>query len=196
MVGGGPESWNLRDHHMVETLKHLMDHYGDGAKAVVWEHNTHIGDARWTDMAEVGMVNVGQLVREEHPADDVVLIGFGSHRDSVTASDWWGGATRSMPLPPAEPSSVEALLHEELDELRSSLFIFTGDAPDWTSTYRPHRGVGVVYQPGMEHLGNYTLTVLASRYDAFLWFDTTSALTPLHGTHPDLAEPETWPSGR
>jgi erythromycin esterase-like protein len=94
----------------------------------VWKHNTHIGYARWTDMAEVGMVNVGQFVRKAHPADDVVLIGFGSHRGSVIASNRWGGATRSMPLPPAEPSSIEALLHEELDELRSSLLIFGHDA--------------------------------------------------------------------
>ena len=83
MVRGGATSWNVRDHHMVETLDRLMAHHGPRAKAIVWEHNTHIGDARFTDMARVGMVNVGQLVREAHGGDGVVLVGFGTHRGTV-----------------------------------------------------------------------------------------------------------------
>ena len=84
MVRGGADSWNVRDRHMAETLDRLMAHHGPAAKAIVWEHNTHIGDARYTDMADDGMVNVGQLVRERHGEDGVVLVGFGSlprHRD-------------------------------------------------------------------------------------------------------------------
>ncbi len=111
MVRGGPEFWNVRDHHMADTLDQLLTHHGGGAKAVVWEHNTHVGDARYTDMGKAGMVNVGQLVRERYGEDDVVIDGFGSHHGSVIAADSWGDATERMSLPPARGGSVEALLH-------------------------------------------------------------------------------------
>ena len=101
MVRGGPESWNIRDRHMTETLERLMRHQGPGAKAIVWEHNTHIGDARFTDMADDGMVNVGQLVRERHANDGVVLVGFGSHRGTVIAGREWEAPMEEMPVPPA-----------------------------------------------------------------------------------------------
>jgi erythromycin esterase len=140
------------------------------------------------------MVNVGQLVRSAHPADDVVLVGFGGYQGSVIASDHWGGATLSLPLPPAQASSIEAHLHREHDGMNAGLFVFTGEENEWATTFQPHRAVGVVYDPAME-LWNYVPTILSSRYDAFLWFDTTSALTPLHGTHPEPTEPETWPTG-
>ena len=80
MVRGGPRSWNVRDRHMMETLDRLMAHHGPGPRAIVWEHNTHVGDARFTDMADDGMVNVGQLARERHGDDEVVLVGFGSYQ--------------------------------------------------------------------------------------------------------------------
>src|SRR3954466_15040468 len=96
MVRGGPDSWNVRDHHMVETLDRLVAHHGPTCKAVVWEHNTHIGDARFTDMARNGMVNVGQLVRREHAEDGVVLVGFGTHRGTVIAGQEWGAPMERM----------------------------------------------------------------------------------------------------
>src|SRR6478736_4314925 len=80
MVRGGPDSWNVRDRHMAETLDRLMAHHGPGAKAIVWEHNTHIGDARFTDMADGGEVNIGQLARERYGENATVLVGFGSYR--------------------------------------------------------------------------------------------------------------------
>ncbi len=92
MILGEAESWNVRDRHMTDTLDRLVAHHGPGAKAVVWEHNTHVGDARYTDMADEGMVNVGQLVRERHGEDDVVIVGFGGHRGRVVASRRWGWA--------------------------------------------------------------------------------------------------------
>jgi erythromycin esterase-like protein len=95
MVRGGSSSWNVRDRHMVETLERLMRHHGPEAKAIVWEHNTHIGDARYTDMANVGMVNVGQLVRDQWGVEDVVLVGFGSHRGSVIAGAEWGAPCKA-----------------------------------------------------------------------------------------------------
>lgn len=205
MVRGGPGSWNVRDRHMVVTLQHLMRHHGDGAKAVVWEHNTHIGDARWTDMARSGMVNVGQLVREAHAEEGVVLIGFGSYQGSVRAAPFWGGPTEAMDLPPARAGSTEELLHASL-EAPAALFLFDGGGsgadgssdrslPSWAGTSRGHRAVGVVYNPEAERWGNYVPTVLGRRYDAFLWFDSTRSLDPLPGTHPHGGELETWPSG-
>src|SRR5207237_10110941 len=101
MVRGGPESWNVRDRHMTQTLERLMAHHGPQARAIVWEHNTHIGDARYTDMADDGMVNVGQLARERKQKEGVVLVGFGSHRGSVIAGREWGAPMERMPVPPS-----------------------------------------------------------------------------------------------
>ncbi len=112
MIGGGPDSWNIRDRHMAETLDRLMQHHGPSARAIVWEHNTHIGDARFTDMVDDGMVNVGQLVREDHAADGVVLVGFGSHRGSVIAGREWEAPMQRLSVPPAREGSWEDLLHQ------------------------------------------------------------------------------------
>src|SRR5256885_1404500 len=101
MVRGGPGSWNVRDHHMVETLERLVAHHGPTSKAIVWEHNTHVGDARFTDMARNGMVNVGQLVRQHHGEDGVVIVGFGTHRGTVIAATEWGEPMERMPVPAA-----------------------------------------------------------------------------------------------
>lgn len=180
MVSGGPDSWNVRDWHMLETLQNLMQHHGPQAKAVVWEHNTHIGDARWTDMSASGMVNVGQLAREHHSEDGVVLVGFGSHHGKVLAADSWGANVQAMTVPPARAGSTEANLHEVLPE-RSALFVFLGQEGSWAGQSQDHRAIGVVYSPHAERWGNYVPTVLNRRYDAFLWIDATTALTPLHG---------------
>ncbi len=112
MVRGGSESWNVRDQHMADALERLMGHHGLGAKAIVWEHNTHIGDGRATDMADVGMVTLGQLVRERHEPDDVVLVGFGSYEGSVIAGRHWGAQMERMRVPPARPGSYEHAFHE------------------------------------------------------------------------------------
>jgi erythromycin esterase-like protein len=177
MVRGSAESWNVRDVHMADTLDRLLGHAGD--KAVVWEHNTHIGDARATDMAGAGMVNVGQLLRERHGADDVVLVGFGGYRGGVIAGAQWGAQMERMPVPPARRGSLEAMLHETVGE--DSLFVFPcGDRPEWLDRRLDHRAIGVVYRPERERWGNYVPTVLGQRYDAFLYLDDTSPLRPLH----------------
>ena len=111
MGRGGPGAWNVRDRHMVSTLQNLMARHGAGAKALVWEHNTHIGDARATDMTAAGMVNVGQLVREQQGGDGVVLVGFGSYRGSVIAGNSWGAPRKRMAVPPAKPGSWEEVFH-------------------------------------------------------------------------------------
>jgi erythromycin esterase-like protein len=177
MIRGSADSWNVRDVHMVDTLERLLGHAGE--KAVVWEHNTHIGDARATDMAGAGMTNVGQLLRERHGADDVVLVGFGGYRGGVIAGDSWGAQMARMPVPPARPGSLEALLHEQVGE--DALFVVPrGERPAWLDRRLDHRAIGVVYRPEREKWGNYVPTVLGERYDAFVYLDDTAPLRPLH----------------
>jgi erythromycin esterase len=193
MVGGGAESWNLRDRHMADTLDRLMRHYGPDAKAIIWEHNTHIGDARYTSMVNEGMYNVGQLVRQEHGPDGVVLVGFGSHEGTVVAGRSWGAPMEVMEVPPARPGSWEHALH--LMEAQDRLLLFRPpvDAGDALAVPRGHRAIGVVYQPEFEW-GNYVPTVLPLRYDAFLYLERTQALHPLH-VEPRGGPPELYPWG-
>lgn len=195
MVRGGAESWNVRDTHMVDTLDRLMDHHGPTAKAVVWAHNTHIGDARATDMADAGMVNVGQLVRERHGEDGVVAVGFSGHRGSVIAGSSWGAAMERMAVPAARSGSVEDLLHRELGG--DALLVFPRrEQPEWLTSSLSHRAVGVVYDPQRERWGNYVPTVMGQRYDALLHFEQTSALRPLGPEAPAPHEElETFPHG-
>jgi erythromycin esterase-like protein len=194
MVRGGPGSWNIRDRHMTETLARLTSHHGPHAKAIVWEHNTHVGDARYTDMAEEGMVNVGQLVREAHGTKDVVAVGFGSYRGDVIAGRQWEAPLERMRVPPARPGSWEHVLHVGA-EAEACLLLFEPHLEAMLDP-RGHRAIGVVYHPELEHLGNYVPTVLPHRYDAFVFLGTTHALHPLGVPARAEAEPpETYPSG-
>jgi len=197
MVRGDAASWNVRDEHMVETLDRLVTHHGSSSrcKAIVWEHNTHIGDARYTDMAASGMVNVGQLVRQRHAKSGVVLVGFSSYRGTVIAGDYWGAAMRKMPVPPARQGSWEDVLHETIGA--DSLLIFNpADEPYGMLEPRGHRAIGVVYRPAAEAYGNYVPTVLPRRYDALAHLEETHALHPLHLPASFEHEvPETYPAG-
>jgi len=194
MVRGGPESWNIRDRHMTETLERLMGHHGPEARGIVWEHNTHIGDARATDMADDGMVNIGQLMRERHAGEGVVLVGFGSHRGTVIAGDEWDAPMEVMEVPPGREGSWEDILHRA-GETNKLLLLDDVRDDDAFLEERGHRAIGVVYHPERERYGNYVPTVLPRRYDAFCYIDETHALHPLH-LRPDLSKiPETYPSG-
>jgi len=201
MVRGGPESWNVRDIHMVDTLDRLVAHHGAGsrgagAKAIVWAHNTHVGDARATDMAADGLVNVGQLVRERSGDRGVVVVGFGGYGGSVVAGDSWGAPMERMEVPPAREGNVERLLHDEVGRDVLLLFPARPDQPRPLRTTLPHQAIGVVYRPGAERRGNYVPTVLGDRYDAFCSFERTTALQPLHAEWAgEPEEPETFPSG-
>jgi erythromycin esterase len=195
MVRGDATSWNVRDCHMADTLDRLAAHHGSQAKAIVWEHNTHVGDARATDMATAGMLNVGQVVRQRHWSDGVVLVGFGGYEGSVIAAPAWGSPMRRMPVPPAQPGSHEDLIHEVTAE--PTLFVFpTRDRETaWLGTRRTHRAIGVVYHPERDPRGNWVPTVLGGRYDAFISFAHTRALTPLHAEAPATGELDTAPWG-
>ncbi|MFC6997005.1 erythromycin esterase family protein [Rufibacter roseus] len=179
MVRSGSASWNLRDRHMQETVNRLVSHRGDNAKIIIWAHNTHVGDARYTDMVQTGEVNIGQLLREQHANAGVYLVGFGSYEGQVIASSRWGGSTQVMPVPAATANSWEALLHQHSPTNKLLLMEELQDIPEAMKT-RGHRAIGVTYNPSSER-GNYVPTVLPMRYDAFLFIDRTTALHPLQG---------------
>jgi erythromycin esterase-like protein len=197
MVRGGPDSWNVRDQHMADTLDRLLAHYGPGSKAVVWAHNTHIGDARATDMARAGMFNIGQLARERYGPDQVMLVGYGSHRGTVIAAPQWGAPMRVLPVPPARSGSLEDTLHQDAPAQATFTFPRQGGPgrPRLLTDWLDHRAIGVVYHADRESWGNYVPTRLGDRYDAFCWFDRTRAVQPLHMRHVDTREPETYPVG-
>jgi erythromycin esterase-like protein len=169
-------------------------HLGPGAKGIVWEHNTHVGDARATDMARDGLVNVGQLLRERNPERDVALVGFASHRGTVLAASAWGQPERVLAVPPAREPSHEALLHQVLGRPATLVFPEARSGP-WLAGWLGHRAIGVVYNPQRE-LGNYVPTLMGRRYDVLLWLEETTALTPLHREgRPIEPELETEPTG-
>ena len=194
MVRGNRRSWNVRDHHMADTVDRLAGHFGPRSTALIWEHNTHIGDARATDMARDGLVNVGQLLRERHAEEGVALVGFAGHRGSVLAATEWGSPEQAMPVPAARPGSHEDLLHRALGE--PSVLLFGAEREgEWLTEPRGHRAIGVVYDPDRE-LTNYVPTVMGARYDAIVWLERTVALRPLrHEPVPPEPEYETEPTG-
>jgi erythromycin esterase len=193
MVRTNSGSWNVRDLHMMETLNRLVNFHGPGTKAIVWAHNTHIGDARHTDMAAADMLNIGQLAREQHRKDDVVLVGFGSHHGSVIAGKAWGAPMEKMKLPPGRDGSWEDILHQAGTD---QLLIFDQEnLSDELQKVRGHRAVGVVYHPELESRGNYVPTVLPKRYDAFIYLDETRALNPLHIQPEEINPPDLYPWG-
>ncbi len=174
---GGESAWNMRDIHMQDMLDALLDHAA-GSKAVVWEHNTHVGDFRQTGNAG-GQINIGQLTRQRHPGE-MVSVGFGHYEGSVTASRYWGAPPTYMPVPPGIPGSYDNAFHQTglerflllLRPLRESLQ--AGPLDEW----RGNRAIGVQYHPEFEW-HNYVPTKLASRYDAFVHIDRTTAIKPL-----------------
>lgn len=194
MAGFGEDSWNVRDRHMVETLNILKDYHGEDAKVIIWEHNTHIGDARATNMANSGLVNVGQLVREQHAEKGVFLAGFGSHSGSVIAGNQWGANMKKMQVPEAIKSSVEHRLHEEGNGNKLLLFQENCELHKEFEETMGHRAIGVVYHPERER-GNYVPTRLSQRYDAFLFIEETTALHPLKIDPDGDLTPETYPFG-
>jgi erythromycin esterase-like protein len=191
-------SWNLRDRHMANTLDALVDHldhqFGH-AKVVVWEHNSHVGDARATGMGARGELNVGQLARQRHRGE-VALIGLTTYTGTVTAASDWGAPAERKRVRPARPDSHEAFLHEA--GVPAS-WMATGDGPirEALEVPRLERAIGVIYRPQTELQSHYFDARLAEQFDAVIHLDTTRALEPLERTVQwDRGEPpETYPSG-
>jgi erythromycin esterase-like protein len=199
MFRGRVSSWNLRDCHMAETLAALATYLqgqGQPAKIVVWAHNSHLGDARATEMGQAGELNVGQLVREQY-GQDTVLIGFSTYRGTVTAATEWDGPAERKRVRPALPDSYEALFHE-LDLGRFLIILREGDAAI-TPLRRPRleRAIGVIYRPETERLSHYFSARLPEQFDAVLHCDETRAVEPLERTAVwERGEvPETFPTG-
>ena len=185
------ESWNVRDRHMMETLARLMKFHGQKAKGIVWEHNTHIGDARATDMTRAGMVNIGQLARDQYGEKKVYLAGFSTFEGTVIAGEEWGATMEEMEVPQSRNGSIESILHKQN---KNGYLLFDEETDAIYQSSIPHRAIGVVYDPAREKYGNYVPSVLSQRYDCLLFIDKTKAVHPLH-LHPDKNKlPETFPS--
>ena len=195
MVKGGPHSWNVRDLHMADTLDRLLKFHGENSKAIVWAHNTHVGDARATDMTHEGMYNIGELARVRHKDKEVVLVGFGSYKGTVTAGRNWSAPVQTMSMPEARKGSWEYQLHKCGKENKLMLMKDFISNNTMMENHIGHRAIGVVYQPQYEEYGNYVPTILPLRYDAFIYLDETSALHPLHMEPDGHQMPETYPFG-
>jgi erythromycin esterase-like protein len=201
MYAARDESWNLRDTHMAETLaalrEHLSQRKGAPAKIIVWAHNSHIGDARATEMGHRGQLNLGQLVRENKPQGGSFLLGFTTHTGSVTAASEWDGPAKEKKVRPSLSDSYENLFHQAgmprfvLPLGRASCL------HEMAARNLQERAIGVLYLPRSERASHYFEADMASQFDAVLHVDETHALRPLdadsYAAEPE--SPETFPSG-
>jgi erythromycin esterase-like protein len=197
MFRGRSSSWNLRDRHMLDTLQALATHlsrHGEPAPLVVWAHNSHLGDARATDMHHRGELNLGQLVRETWP-DDCVLVGLTTYEGTVTAASDWDGPGEMKRVRPGLDGSIESTLHG----IGGDIWLDLREPRVAAALHTPllERAIGVIYRPDTERQSHYFEADLPRQFDLLLHFDHTSAVRPLepdpgwHGGEP----PETWPSG-
>jgi erythromycin esterase-like protein/predicted phosphoribosyltransferase len=198
MFHGRVSSWNLRDRHMADTLDALSDHLGnqrgEPAKVVVWEHNSHLGDARATESGMRGELNVGQLVRERHPGD-CRSIGFTTYTGTVTAADDWGAPVQRKGVRPALAESVEDLFHDAGEKAFLLSFSTAPHAADVLSSARLERAIGVIYRPQTERQSHYFTARVSDQFDAVIHLDETRALEPLERTArwEQGEPPETYP---
>lgn len=180
MYYGSDESWNHRDTHMFQTLKRLLDRHGSDSKAVVWEHNSHLGDATATQFGKQGQINVGQLCRNEF-GEAVYAIGQGTDHGTVAAASRWEGSTENKTVRPADPESYEHLMHlSEMD----AFFLPLTKSPNRQLTSalaarRLERAIGVIYRPETERLSHYFDASLSRQFDEWIWFDETAAVHEL-----------------
>jgi len=198
MLTSKSESWNVRDDHMADTLDSLMAFHGANAKCIVWAHNTHVGDARYTDMAKDGMRNIGQIVRERHNNEGVFLVGFGTNEGTVIAGESWDSPWGKNEIPGGPTSSWEYLFKKaDGEKIPNKILIFSQCKNRKVfEEEKGHRAIGVVYVPEEDRYGHWVPTVLGKRYDAFVYLDKTMALHPLP-TEPDFTfkPPLTYPWG-
>lgn len=195
MYYGSRASWNLRDSHMFAMLRNTLDFHGSGSKAVVWAHNSHIGDAAATEMSRRGEHNIGQLCRE-HFGSDSYHIGFGTNDGTVAAASNWDGPMQVMDVRPAHPQSYERLFH--MTNAPGLLLALKnrgkGGLVDKLTKPRLERAIGVIYRPDSELASHYFEAILPQQFDEYIWIDKTSAVKPF-----DVAEieglPDTYPFG-
>jgi erythromycin esterase-like protein len=199
MFRGRQSSWNLRDTHMVETIDALVSYLsrrGREPKVVVWAHNSHLGDARATEMGTRGELNVGQLVRQQHGAE-AVLVGFTTYAGTVTAATDWDDPGERKRVRPALPDSYELGFHET-DIPRFFVDLRSGARRSAIlSKPRLERAIGVIYRPETERVSHYFRADMPRQFDAVYHFDETRAVEPLEPPERwhDVEPPETYPSG-
>ncbi|MDB5049678.1 MAG: hypothetical protein JWO30_2749 [Fibrobacteres bacterium] len=201
MFRGRVDAWNLRDRHMADTLDALAEHLAlqrggaVPAKVVVWEHNSHLGDARATEFGEWGEFNVGQLMRERH-GKQVYLLGMTTYTGNVMAASDWGAAAESIRVRPALPNSYEALFHDTGIERFFLDLRLDNEVIETLAETRPERAIGVIYRPETERASHYFHSRLPAQFDGLLHFDHTHAVDPLGPPEPRLGDevPETFPS--
>jgi protein-L-isoaspartate(D-aspartate) O-methyltransferase len=193
MYYGSAESWNLRDQHMFETLEELLRARGPQAKAVVWAHNSHLGDARHTEMSARGELNLGQLCRE-HYGEWMYSVGFGTDSGTVAAADEWDGPMKVKEVRASHAESYERQCHEA--QVPSFLLPLGRDADMRRQLLEPRleRAIGVIYRPQTELASHYFQAVLPKQFDEYCWFDRTAAVQPLD-TERLKGMPETYPFG-
>lgn len=197
MYRGSASSWNLRDGHMVDTLNALarhLDQRGNPSKIVVWAHNSHVGDARFTQMSRHGEINVGQLVRQSAPLE-TFIVGFTTDHGYVTAASEWGGPAERKRVRSALPNSYEHTFHGYPSE--AFMLLLDKDAGHRIPENLIERAIGVIYRPQTERESHWFHADLAHQFDAVIHIDQTSALVPLERTTMwDMGEPpETYPTG-
>jgi erythromycin esterase-like protein/orotate phosphoribosyltransferase len=182
MFGDHVSSWNLRDRHMVDTLESLAEYLtrqrGEPARIVVWAHNSHLGDARATELGSQGELNVGQLLRERHPAD-CLLAGYTTYSGTVTAADDWGGPTRRMRVRPALHGSFEELFHDLEEPAFSMVSPRTRPATEALRSAHLERAIGVIYRPRTERQSHYFRARLADQFDVVMHIDETRGVEPI-----------------
>ena len=184
MYHGSAESWNLRDQHMFDTLNMILDAKGPNSKAIVWAHNSHVGNAAFTDMGmHRNELNVGQLVKDKFDARGR-LIGFGTHTGTVAAADDWDMPMKIKRVKPSLAESHERMAHDSGAD-RFLLDLREGEVGhelrDGLMEARLERFIGVIYRPETERWSHYSHAILAKQFDGYVWLDETKALTPLPG---------------
>jgi protein-L-isoaspartate(D-aspartate) O-methyltransferase len=193
MYYGSRASWNLRDNHMFETLRTLLDFHGSKAKAIVWAHNSHVGDAAATEMSARGEYNIGHLCREEF-GNSAYSIGFGTHSGTVAAASDWDGPMEVKAVLPSLKQSYERLCHETGRSQFMLPLRGRSEVRDRLARPRLERAIGVIYRPETELASHYFQAVLPEQFDEYIWFDESRAVTPFQ-TKELEGLPDTYPFG-
>lgn len=197
MYMGSHQSWNQRDSHMFETLQTLLEYGGSDAKAVVWAHNSHIGNAKATEMGGRGEHNIGQLAKEEY-GDEAYNIGFGTDHGTVAAASNWGGRMQFKEIRPSLDGSYERLMHQaDVERFMLQLRDKSKALIKKLEGMHLERAIGVIYRPGTELQSHYFQASLPNQFDEYIWFDETEAVSPLQISSIEGEDemPETYPFG-
>lgn len=193
VMRGDAGSQRLRESHMLDTLKAVMNRHGPGSRGIIWAHNRHVGDSEASAEKELGWESLRTLLGRELGEKEIFSVGFGTHRGSVIAAPAWDAPYQVMRLPPARVGSFEELFHSYCLARGHAGLALLGNREEGES--KPHRSIGVIYDPARERNSNYLRLSLTRCYDAFVYLDQTGPVEPLHVPFAYSQIPETWPTG-